>query len=159
MTLLLWILALLCIVMGLIGIVVPALPGILLVFVGLVLAAWAEDFDKVGWLPLVSIALLASVSIGADILATKIGVEKSGASKAAAWGAAIGALVGLFFAPWGLVFGPFLGAVCAELLVRREAKQAIKAGFGAWLGLLLSYAMKYVIAFCMIAMFILAYLW
>ncbi len=111
---LLWLLAALLIVVGFAGLILPALPGIPLVFAGLVLLAWAENFAYVGWLTLTVLGVLTLVSIGVDFLAAALGAKKFGASSRAIWGAAIGAVLGLFFGLPGLLLGPFVGAVIGE---------------------------------------------
>ncbi len=109
--LLLWLLGVLFIVLGFAGLVVPMLPGIPLVFAGLVLLAWAENFVYVGGLTLGLLGVLALLSYGVDFLASALGARRFGASSRAIWGAALGAVVGVFFGLPGIVLGPFVGAV------------------------------------------------
>lgn len=112
---LLWLLAALLIVLGFAGLILPALPGIPLVFAGLVLLAWAENFAYVGWVTLILLAGLALLSYGIDFLAAaSLGAKKFGASPRAIAGAALGTLAGLFFGLPGIVLGPFVGAVIGE---------------------------------------------
>ncbi|HSJ81070.1 MAG TPA: DUF456 family protein, partial [Thiobacillus sp.] len=92
---LLWLLAVLLIVLGFAGLILPVVPGIPLVFAGLVLLAWAENFAYVGWMTLTLLGLLALVSYGIDFLASALGAKKFGASPRAVVGAALGALAGL----------------------------------------------------------------
>jgi len=158
MTAALWVLAALVVAAGIVGTVLPALPGVPLVFAGLLLAAWLDGFAKVG---AVTIAVLAILTLGAvvvDYASSALGAARMGASRTALWGAAIGTLVGAFFAVPGLLVGPFLGAAAGELLVRRELRQAGKVGLGAWIGFVFGTLAKLALAFAMVAIFALAYL-
>jgi uncharacterized protein YqgC (DUF456 family) len=154
---LLWILAVVCIVVGVAGTVLPALPGAPLVFVGLLLAAWADGFQKVGWFPLVLVGLLTIAAFVVDLLATSLGAKRAGASGLALAGAAVGTVVGLFFSLPGLLLGPFLGAVLGEYLARRNWQQAGKAGIGTWLGIVFGTAAKLALIFTMLGIFVTAY--
>jgi uncharacterized protein YqgC (DUF456 family) len=153
---LLWLLAGALVVAGLAGLVLPALPGAPLLFAGLALAAWAEDFAHVGpwWLALLAVLALASYAV--DWLAAAWGVRRYGASARAATGAALGLLVGVFLGPAGIVAGPFVGAVAGELLARRGLGQAGRAGLGATLGLVVGAALKLALGFTMLGLFLLA---
>jgi uncharacterized protein YqgC (DUF456 family) len=113
------------------GLILPAVPGIPLVFGGLVLLAWAENFAYVGWVTLTLLGMLALVSYGVDLLAAAFGAKKFGASPRAVAGAALGALAGLFFGLPGIVLGPFAGAVIGEFSRRASARAAMQAGVGA----------------------------
>lgn len=144
------------VVAGFAGLVLPVLPGIPLVFAGLVVFAWMEDFAYVGAATLVILGLLALASYGIDFLASALGAKKFGASSRAIWGAALGALVGIFFGLPGLVFGPFLGAVTGEFTARATWQKAVQAGFGATVGLIFGALLKIALAFAMVGTFILA---
>lgn len=157
MALLLWFLALLLVVIGAIGALVPILPGAVLVFGGLVLASWADGFQRVGPWTLGLLALLTVVVYVVDFVAGAYGVEKTGASGRAVAGAIIGTSVGVFFGLPGLVLGPFLGAVLGELSLRKELLEAGRAGAGAWLGLVLGTAAKIAVIFVMLGVFLAAY--
>lgn len=152
---LLWLLAALLIAAGFAGLILPAVPGIPLVFAGLVLLAWAENFAYVGWLTLTVLGGLALVSVGVDFLAAALGAKKFGASSRAIWGAAIGALAGLFFGLPGLLLGPFLGAVIGEFSRKTSLRAAAHAGMGATLGLLFGTLLKIALAFAMVGVFVL----
>jgi len=155
---LLWVLAAVLVLAGLAGTVVPALPGAPLVFAGLLCAAWADGFAKVGPGTLVVLGLLTALTFGVDIAATALGAKRFGAGKAALLGAALGSLVGLFFGLPGLLLGPFVGAVLGELVTARDFSKAQKAGFGAWLGLLLGTLGKLAIVFSMLGVFAAAWI-
>ncbi|HEY5782476.1 MAG TPA: DUF456 family protein, partial [Lysobacter sp.] len=111
-----YVLAGLLILAGIVGTVLPALPGLPLVFAGMLLAAWAGNFQEVGWVPLLVLGLLTLLSLGIDFLATSLGAKRVGASKLAVAGAVLGTFAGLFFGPVGLFAGPFVGALGGELI-------------------------------------------
>lgn len=152
---LLWLLAALLIVLGLAGLILPAVPGIPLVFAGLLLLAWAENFAYVGWITLTLLGVLALLSYGVDLLAAAFGAKRFGASPRAVTGAALGALAGLFFGLPGIVLGPFVGAVIGEFSRRASAREATQAGVGATLGLLFGALLKIALAFSMMGVFVL----
>jgi uncharacterized protein YqgC (DUF456 family) len=151
--LLLWVLAALLVVLGVAGLLLPALPGAPLIFAGLVAASWAEDFAFVGWPWLLLLFALAALTYAVDFAATALGAQKYGASPRAVVGAVLGGLVGLFFGPLGFVLGPFAGAVLAELSLRKDLEAAQRAGVGATLGLLLGGFAKLALAFLMLGIF------
>ena len=112
-------LALLLVLVGVAGTILPAIPGLPLVFAGMLLAAWAGDFQQIGGWTLLVLAILTLVSIGVDFLASAAGARRVGASRLAVIGALAGTLVGLFFGLVGVFAGPFVGAVVGELVDRR----------------------------------------
>lgn len=158
MTAVLWVLSFLAVTLGIAGTVIPALPGAPLVFGGLLLAAWADGFQKVGLPTLSVLALLTAASVGIDFAAASLGATRVGASRQAVIGAAAGTIAGLFFGLPGLVVGPFAGAAIGEYLARRNIAQAGKAGLGSWLGFVFGTFAKLVIAFLMVGVFIVSYL-
>jgi uncharacterized protein YqgC (DUF456 family) len=147
----LWILAVVLVIVGVAGTVLPALPGALLVFVGILLAAWADHFTRIGPWTLVILGVLTALAHVVDLLVTMLGVRRSGASGRAALGAGVGALVGLFFGIPGLILGPFVGTVIAELTVHRYLPRAGRAGVAAWIGYLVGTVARVAIVFMMIA--------
>jgi uncharacterized protein YqgC (DUF456 family) len=156
----LWLLlAALLVLIGLAGIVIPALPGVVLIFSGLLLAAWAEGFQYIGAKTLAVLGMLTVLAWSLDLAAGALGARRFGASRHAIIGASVGALVGLFFSVPGMLLGPFLGAVAGELLARRDLEQAGRAGVGAWLGLVLGVAAKLALSISMIAVYLVARLW
>ena len=157
MDVVLWAVAVLLVVVGVIGIVLPALPGTVLIFVGLLVAAWADDFMRVGPLVLVVIAIVGIATYGVDFVATALGAKHLGASKRAMAGAALGTLLGFFFGLPGIIVGPFLGAIAGELTVHRDWKRVGKAGMAAWIGFAVGTAVKVALAFLMIGLFAAAF--
>lgn len=158
MSAILWISAVLLVLAGLVGIVLPALPGTILIVAGLVLAAWADDFGRVGPGMLVLIGVIGAVSYGVDFVAAALGAKYMGASKRAMAGAALGTVLGLFFGFAGVIVGPLLGAIAGELTAHRNWKRVGKAGIAAWLGFAIGTAVKVGIAFVMLGLFTAAYL-
>jgi uncharacterized protein YqgC (DUF456 family) len=158
MDVLLWVLAAALVAAGIAGAFLPAIPGALLVFVGLVLAAWADGFVHVGAGTIAILAVLTASTYVLDFVAGALGTRRFGASGRAMIGASIGALVGLFFGIWGIILGPFLGAVAGELTVRRDLRSAGKAGVGAWVGVVVGTLGKVVIVFVMIGVFVVVFL-
>ena len=157
-TVLIWIAAVVLVVLGVVGTVLPALPGPALVLGGLVLLAWADGFVRVGG---GIIAILAGLAVGTyavDLAATGFGVKRLGASRRAIVGAVVGTVVGIFFGLPGLIVGPFLGAVLGEYTVRRNFHQAGRAGLGAWIGMVVGTAAKLALVFAMLGIFVAAYL-
>ena len=150
------VLAGLLVVVGLVGTVLPAIPGVPLIFLGLFLAAWAEGFQYVGMGTITVLGVLALLAYGVDLAAGALGAKKFGASRLAVVGAMIGAVVGLFLGIPGVLLGPFVGAAAGELIARRDLLQAGRAGFGTWLGLVVGAAVKIAISFSMVAVFAVA---
>ena len=156
MTALLWVVAVVFIALGIAGLVIPALPGPILIFVGLFVAAWAENFEYVGAFMLVLLAMFAALAYALDFVAAALGARRYGASAGAAIGALVGALVGIFFGLPGLILGPFIGAVLGQLSAAPELRQAVRAGWGAWVGLVIGIAAKTAFAVMMIGLYAVA---
>lgn len=153
---LLWIVALALLAVGVLGLLLPALPGPPVLFAGLLLAAWIDDFAYVGWLTLGLLAILALAISVVDFAASSLGASRFGATPRGVWGALLGAIAGLALGPAGIILGPFAGAVLGELSARRTLSDATRAGAGATLGLILGAAVKLGLAFTMIGIFALA---
>jgi uncharacterized protein YqgC (DUF456 family) len=151
----LFVLAVIFVIAGLAGLVVPLLPGPLLIYIGLILAAWAEDFVFISWGTLIILGLLMSVAHGIDFLAGALGAKKFGASRAAIIGATIGAFLGIFFGFIGVILGPFVGAVIGQLTELKDLKSAGQVGVGTWIGFVFGMAAKIAIGLSMIGIFIL----
>ena len=156
MTPLFWLLGALLVVVGLAGLVVPALPGTALIFIGLIVAAWADDFNRVGVGPLLLIAILAALSYVAEFGAAALGAQRVGASRRAIVGAVLGTFLGLPFGFLGVIFGPLVGALVGEWTVRRDLWRAGKVGIASWIGFVLGTAAKVALGVAMVAVFLLA---
>jgi uncharacterized protein len=153
-----WLIAVLLIMLGVAGTFVPGIPGVLLVWGGMFLAAWSGGFSRIGWPTLAILALLAIVALLADVLGGVVGARRVGASRLALLGAAIGTLVGIFFGLVGALIGPFLGAAGGELLSRGRLLRAAHVGLGTWIGIALSMVARIVLVFAMLAVFVTSYL-
>lgn len=154
-----YLLAGLLILAGIAGTILPALPGVPLVFAGMLLAAWANGFHDVSVWVIVLLGVLTLVSLAVDFFASLLGAKRAGASKKALWGAVLGTFAGLFLGIPGLLLGPFIGAVAGEMLDGREWRAASKVGFGTWLGIVVGAALKLALAFGMLGIFVLALFW
>ncbi|MFC3551764.1 DUF456 domain-containing protein [Lysobacter cavernae] len=152
-----YVLAGVLILVGIAGTVLPALPGLPLVFAGMLLASWAGHFQQVGWGMLVVLGLLTLLSLGIDFLATALGAKRVGASRLALLGAVIGTFAGLAFGLAGVFVGPFVGALTGELIHGRQVHQAARVGFGTWLGILAGVVLKLGLACAMLGLF--AFAW
>ena len=149
-----WVVVVLLIVVGVVGTVLPALPGTILVLAGIVLGAWLDDFTRVKWWVVAIVSVLALIAWATDYLATILGAKKAGASKWALIGAALGTITGIFMGLIGVLFMPFVGAALGEFVAQRNARQAAKVGFATWLGLLVGTVVKLVLVFMMIGIFV-----
>ena len=152
-----WVLVAVIVIAGLIGTVVPILPGVPIVLAGLILAAWVTGFEPVGWGTIGVMAVLTLLAIMIDFLASAFGAKRLGASPRAFWGATAGAIAGMFFGLPGIILGPFIGAVAAEMSAGTSARQAGRSGYGVWLGMIIGTAAKISIAFLMIGIFVTKY--
>ena len=146
------------VLIGIAGTILPALPGLPLVLAGMLLGAWAGDFDYIGVPVLVVLGILTLLSMAVDFWATALGARRVGASGKAVAGAVIGTFVGIFFGPIGLFAGPFVGALAGELLHGRNVGQATRVGFGTWLGVVCGTVLKLALAFTMLGLFALAWI-
>ena len=154
----LYLLAAVLVIVGFAGTVLPVLPGTLLVFGGLLVAAWADDFTRVGFIGLALIAAMGAAAFAADFVASMLGAKRAGASPKALAGAALGGVAGIFFGIPGMLLGPFIGAVLGEFLARRNLLRAGKVGLGTWLGLLVAAVLKLGLCCLMVATFFAFYL-
>ncbi len=153
---LLYLLSAALIVIGVIGTVLPALPGTPLVFAGMLLAAWAGDFQSISVATIVVLALLTALAMAIDLIAGLLGAKRVGASRLAIVGAALGTLVGVFFGIPGLLIGPFAGALIGEWLRSRDLAKASRVGVGTWIGMVVGAVSKLVLTFVMLGVFVLA---
>ncbi|MEW5785929.1 MAG: DUF456 domain-containing protein [Bacillota bacterium] len=147
------IIACLFFLVGVLGSILPVLPGAPLIWLGMLIYAFAVGFNELNTLFFIIQGALALAVIGADYLATAMGSRRFGGSKAALWGAMLGLFVGLFFFPIGLIAGPFLGAVLADLIFSRKIEQAVRSGLGASLGFWLGIPVKLALEAAMIIWF------
>ena len=155
---LLWFSSAALIVLGLAGTVLPLLPGTLLVWGGIVLGAWIDDFARVGTTTVVVVSVLAVLAWALDYVAGLMGARKAGASKQALVGAAVGTVAGLFMGLVGVLFMPLVGAAIGEYLAQKDQTRAVKVGVATWLGIMVGLIAKVVLAFMMVGVFVAALL-
>ena len=155
---LLWVLSVGLMVAGVVGAVMPVMPGAALVLAGTVLGAWIDGFQRIGGWTVGVLVALALLSWVLDYAAGVLGAKKVGASKQALIGAALGTVAGLFLGFVGVLVMPFVGAAAGEYLARRDHRSAARVGVATGLGLVVAMIAKVVIAFVMIGVFVVALL-
>ncbi|WNL45699.1 DUF456 domain-containing protein [Dyella sp. BiH032] len=149
----LYLLAALLMIGGLAGTILPALPGIPMIFGGIWLAAAVDGYQRVGTGWLLTIGALGAFGVAVDFIAGVAGAKRVGASRTALWGATIGTVVGMFFGLAGLLLGPFVGALAGELASGNSVLRSTHVGIGTWLGLLFGTLVKLVISLLMLGLF------
>ena len=158
MTTTLWTIAVLLILAGVAGSVLPALPGVPLIFGGVLLAAWINDFESISVFTVVVMGILAVLGFVIDYVAAAVSAKRAGASRQGVIGAAIGTIAGVFTGLWGLLFLPLAGAAIGELIAHKDMLRAGKVGAATWFGLLVAAALKLAVAFTMVGVFVAALL-
>ncbi len=153
-----YVIAVVLVLVGLAGAILPMLPGIPLIFGGLWLAAWVDGYQHAGLWTLVIIAVLGLLGLLLDFVAGALGAKRVGASQMAVWGALIGTVIGMFFGLVGLLLGPFVGALAGELASGNSVLRSTHVSIGTWVGMLLGTLAKLVLSFMMIGVFLFALL-
>jgi uncharacterized protein len=156
MTIALWTLVVLLMAAGVVGTVLPVVPGAVLILAGAVLGAWIDDWSRIGVWTLGALAVLTVLSIACDYLAASFGARRSGASPQAISGAALGTVAGVFTGLWGLLFMPLAGAALGEYLALRNLGRAGRVGLATAVGLIIGIAVKLAFAFSRIGIFVAA---
>jgi uncharacterized protein YqgC (DUF456 family) len=137
---------------GMIGCILPIIPGPVLSFCALILLSWAKKwqiFSPTFWIVM---GVLTAFLIVIDYIAPAAGAKKFGASKHGLWGSAMGMILGIFFIPpWGMIVGAFIGAIVGELSVGKSGRKALRAGWGILIGNGLAIGLK--LAFTAVALF------
>ena len=151
-----WIVAIVLFIIAFAGLVYPIIPSAVFLVGGFLLYGWIHTFDGMNLFFWIIQVLFIILLFGADTLSNLVGVKKFGGSKAGMWGSTIGLIFGPFVIPVaGILIGPFLGAVIAELIVSRSSiKQAFKTGVGSLVGFLTSVVTKGFVMVVMIAIFV-----
>ena len=153
MTFLWWVLIIVLFLASFIGIVMPVIPGVTLIWIGLLLYHFILS-PLTGWQFWITQLVFTILTIVVDFLASSTWVKRKGGSKAGAWAAIIGILVGpMIFGPLGFIIGPFLFVVAAEMIRGVEWNQAAQIGFASLVGLLGGSVVKGIIHFLMILIF------
>lgn len=150
------ILGILCLVVAVLGSVLPALPGPPVAYAGMILFHLA---DRIQFTPaqLITWAVLVILVQVLDYIIPMLGSKYAGGTKWGSWGCVVGTVAGLFFPPWGIVLGPFLGAVIGELLGDKDLMYALKSGFGSLLGFLFGTVVKLMLCGYFVWQFIAAF--
>jgi uncharacterized protein YqgC (DUF456 family) len=143
---------------GLVGSLLPVMPGTVLILAGAAVHAVATGFNPLGPGRLTILALLTVLAYALDYLAGALGVKRFGGSGWAVAGAVAGALVGMFLGLPGLLLGPLLGALGAEYLYTRQLNTSARAAFGTVVGLLVGAVAKVGLGLTMIGL-VLFWIW
>ncbi|NOX46435.1 MAG: DUF456 domain-containing protein [Chlorobi bacterium] len=133
---------------GIIGCVLPVLPGQILAWASLLMLQFKSDPPFTAKFIVLWALITAGVTI-LDYIVPLWGTKKLGGSKYGIWGAALGLLVGVFFSPIGLIIGPFAGAFVGEMIAGKDSNTAFKSGLGSFIGFLTGTLLKLVISFVM----------
>jgi uncharacterized protein YqgC (DUF456 family) len=156
MEILLYALGTAAILVGIAGVVLPALPGSALLAAGALLVGWADGFTRVsGWTVVACVVLSALIWV-VDFVAGALGAKAFGATKWSVIGSAVGLLVGLFLGLPGIILGPALGALAFEYARDPNFERALKAGVGAFVGFVLGSAVKVALSFVLVGVLVLA---
>lgn len=158
MELFLFVLGILIVGAGIVSLALPLVPGVAIIFLGIVVVAWADDFTRIGPWMLGTLLALTLVAMVADNVAGMFGAKRAGASGWGVFGAGVGALVGLPFGLPGVVLGPAVGALAFEYLKNPDLARAGKAGLGGLFGFVLAVVAKAVFGLTLVGLAIAAYL-
>jgi len=123
---------------GLVGAIVPFVPGAPLIFAGALLHAIATDFTPIGVGRLAILAAIGVLAWALEHVAGVVGARSAGGSRAAVIGAMLGMVAGVIVAPVGLLLGPIVGAIAGELLAGRAPGPSVRSGLGAALGVMIA---------------------
>ena len=150
-----WILIIAFFAIAFIGLIYPIIPSVIFIIGGFIVYGLFYSFSDLPWWFWVIEILLVVLLFGADTVSNLVGVKKFGGSKAGMWGSTIGLLIGPFVIPFaGILIGPFLGAVLAELFVTKSSwEQSLKTGVGSLVGFLTSIVTKGIVQIGMILLF------
>jgi len=143
---------------GVVGTFLPVLPGAALVFAGMLLAAWIDHFQRIGWITLTILGALTVLVFLIDVVAALFGAKRVGASRLAITGAAVGTVIGMFFGIVGLLIAPFMGAFIGELVARGRMEPAARVGLATWLGMAVGALAKMAVVLAMLGVFVTSYL-
>ncbi|MCR5532284.1 MAG: DUF456 domain-containing protein [Paludibacteraceae bacterium] len=143
MDILLLVIAFVLMLIGIIGCIVPGLPGTPIAYAGLWVAQATERVDF-SWKFLLIWGIVVIVVSALDYIVPAWGTKQFGGTKWGAWGSTIGVFVGLFFGAIGVIIGPLVGAIIGELFAGKQLEQAIKAGWGSFIGILFGTIIKLV---------------
>lgn len=157
LTIFLYVIGGLLVLVGLVGLVLPVLPGAPLMFLGILALAWADDFTRIGPPGLVITGVVAALIFIADYVAGAVGARAFGSSWWGLLGAFLGLVAGFPLGLPGLILGPIVGAIVLEYFKEPDFKRAGKVGLGTLVGFILGTAVKYALAFLLIGVTLLFY--
>jgi len=146
MTIVLILLAVALVAFGIIGCIVPGLPGPILSFLAMVAYQFTSAQDKFSTIALLIWGIIATAVFIGDMVVPAAATKKFGGTKAGVWGGIIGTFVGIFMPPFGVILGPLIGAIVGDLLGGKAIVGAMKSGFGSFMGFLLATFFKLVVA-------------
>ncbi len=149
--------ALLVMLIGQIGIILPFIPGVPMIFGAALIYAIFTDFTVISAQTVIIFGILAVFSVILDWIATAMGVKKMGGSYFGMFGAFLGMIAGFLIPGVGLIgfiAGAFVGAFLFEMLLGKNSKAAFKAGLGSFIGFLAGGVLKFVIGAAMIGVFV-----
>ena len=150
-----WLIAIVLMAVGLIGTLLPVIPGTTVILAAAILHQIMLGTAKsLGWWNIAALVLLTLLSYGLEFAAGYFGAKRFGATKWGAFGAVIGAIAGIFFPFPGLIVGPILGAIAGELVAGKRLVSAGRAGWGTLLGNLLGMFGKLTIGLVMVSWFL-----
>lgn len=152
-----WIVVVLLVVSGFVGLLLPVLPGIVFIFSGLLLAAWMDDFARVSQTTMIVIGVIALLAWAIDFFASYLTAKKAKASKLALYGTLIGGLIGILGGVIGLIIGPVIGAVIGEFISHKNSGDAARVGIAAGFGFVVALIVKLILALIMMALFTYTY--
>ena len=141
MDILLLVIAFILIVIGIIGCIVPGLPGTPIAYAGLWVAQATDRIDF-SWQFLLIWGIVVVIISVLDYLVPAWGTKRYGGTKWGVWGSTIGVFIGLFFGAAGVILGPLVGAVIGELIAGKELASALRAGWGSFIGIFFGTILK-----------------
>jgi len=137
---------------GMVGCILPVLPGPILSFCALIIISWTKNWQIFSQTFLIVMGAVTALLVLLDYVAPALGAKKYGASRRGLWGSAIGMIIGIFFIPpWGMIVGAFIGALVGELTAGKSGSKALRAGWGILIGNVLGVGLK--LAFTAVVLF------
>jgi uncharacterized protein YqgC (DUF456 family) len=137
---------------GMVGCILPIVPGPILSFAALLLLSWIKNWQVLSQTFLIVMGILTALLTILDYVAPALGAKKYGASRRGLWWSAIGMIIGIFFLPpWGMIIGAFIGALVGELASGKSGRNALRAGWGILIGNVLGIGLK--LAFTAVVLF------
>lgn len=139
------VIAIICGIIGLLGTIVPVLPGTIISYAGLLCISFSS-YSELSSFMLVAWGIVAVAVIVMDYVLPGYFSKKFGGTKAGVTGATVGTILGIFFGPVGIILGPFFGAVLGELIAEKLTfNQALKVGFGSMMSFLVGTLFKLIV--------------